>query len=222
MNNQSDPLLLSALENERRYTAKELHDGVAQTTLQLGLQVAICRKLMERNQTDLLTAELLHLEERIQVASGQVKALIQDLRPPAIDPDTLDLQHYIEYSVQIHHQRGGPPVSFQNRLNGDVKLSELQMLGLMRIVQEGLLNVRKHAQAQHVRLTISAEPDTLYLIIADDGRGFDSGEVASRTIDTGGVGLLNLQMRTKAVGGTLNVTRDSIGSGTKITIMLPL
>jgi len=69
MSETFDPLLLNSLENERRYTAKELHDGVAQTTLQLGLQVGICRKLLEHDHMDMLAAELVQLEERIQTAS---------------------------------------------------------------------------------------------------------------------------------------------------------
>jgi two-component system sensor histidine kinase DegS len=223
MNDHADHLLLEALENERRYTAKELHDGVAQTTLQLGLQVGICRKLLERNNLESLTEELASLEERIGLTSMQVRALIQDLRPPAFEQDALDLNDYIQSAVEVHHQREGVPVSYQYKVSTDAPiLSDAQMLGLMRIVQEALLNVRKHSQADGVRLTVSIEEDNLYLTIADDGRGFDPSEVATRAVDKGGVGLTNLRMRTKAVGGNLTVARDSIGSGTKITVILPL
>ena len=62
--------LLTALENERRYAARELHDGVAQTTLQLGLQAGICRKLLEHGKLEMLADELAQLETRIQMASG--------------------------------------------------------------------------------------------------------------------------------------------------------
>jgi signal transduction histidine kinase len=224
MNNQADHLLLDALEDERRYTAKELHDGVAQTTLQLGLQVGICRKLLERGNLEALGEELVRLEDRIGLTSGQVRALIQDLRPPAFEKEEqLDLNDFIQSAVDIHHQRGGVPVAYQYKLSPNASvLSDAQLLGLMRIVQEALLNVRKHSEAHSVRLTVVIEEGNLYLTIADDGRGFDPSEVATRALDKGGVGLTNLRMRTKAVGGNLTVARDSIGSGTKITIILPL
>lgn len=221
MNKKSDQLLLDALENERRYTAKELHDGVAQTSLQLGLQASICRKLLERNQLDMLTTELSNLEDRVQKVSAQVRELIQDLRPPALDSDDPTLDDFIQHAIELHHQRGGPAVSYHYKANpGEFKLSAEQMLGLMRIVQEGLLNVRKHAAANNVRLSITVEQGILYLTIADDGKGFNPAEVEARVLDTGGAGLTNLQMRTQAVGGTLAVARDTTGSGTKITVIL--
>jgi two-component system sensor histidine kinase DegS len=80
--------LLQALENERRYTARELHDGVAQTTLQLGLQAGICRKLLERGNLAMLNQELIELEARIQLASTQVRDLIADMRPQ-LEPEQL-------------------------------------------------------------------------------------------------------------------------------------
>jgi signal transduction histidine kinase len=222
MSDNSDQLLLDALENERRYTAKELHDGVAQTTLQLGLQAGICRKLLEHNQLEMLASELLQLEKRSQKASGQIRELIQDLRPPALDNDTPSLDDFIKYAVDIHHQRGGAAVSYQYYDSANkIDLVPAQMLGLMRIVQEGLLNIRKHAAAESVRLTVSGEQGTLYLTIADNGKGFDSAEVEARPMHKGGAGLTNLRMRTRAVGGSLTVARDTTGSGTKITVILP-
>lgn len=223
MSEKNNPTLLDALENERRYIAKELHDGVAQTTLQLGLQAGICRKLLERNQLELLLNELGQLEERSQKASGQLREIIQDLRPPMLETDEdSTLNDYITYAITLHHRRGGAPVAYQYKIQADddLRLTPAQMLGLMRIVQEGLLNTRKHAIANSVRLTVTMEPGTLYLTIADDGRGFDPAEVASRLVDRGGVGLDNLLMRAQAVGGSLNVARDTTGSGTKIMVVL--
>lgn len=220
--NYSEPTLLDALENERRLTANALHDGVAQTTLQLGLQAGICRKLMEHNQFDMLAAELVQLEERIQVASNQVKALIQDLRPPIIDSDSPDLQHFIEYAIQVHHQRGGAPVTFLNKLEMDTGLAQPQMLGLMRIVQERLELVRKYAQASQVQVTLWAGRDTLYLRITNDGKGIDTVKVNSPGVVENGtrMGLQNLQIRISAVGGLLDVANEA-GVGA-ITIQVPL
>ena len=216
-------LLLDALENERRYTAKELHDGVAQTTLQLGLQVGICRKLLERNNLEMLTSELAQLEKQVQKASGQVKDLIQDLRPPTIEGKG-DLDEYIRYVIDVHLARDGAPVDYQftDPQEQTVHLSQVRILGLARIIQEALLNVRKHANAKQVRFSVSIEDENLYLTITDDGQGFDSAEVQDRLLDKGGAGLTNLNMRTQAVGGTLGVARGTTGIGTRVTVNLSL
>lgn len=222
MNTYKNQPVLDALESERRYTAKELHDGVAQTTLQLGLQAGICRKLLDHNRIDMLAAELAQLEERAQVASGQVRALIQDLRPPILNDGAESLQDYLAYTVEVHHQRNGPPVDFQYTLkDSDISLSDSQKLGLMRIIQEGLLNVRKHAQAQHVLLRVWLEQEQLCLTLADDGQGFDPAEVAARPTHKGGAGLDNLRTRIAAAGGSLTVGRGTTSRGTSITVILP-
>jgi len=220
MTNQSDELL-KALETERYYVAKELHDGVAQTTLQLGLQTGICRKLLETGKLEMLENELAQMEERSQLASGQVREMIADMRPPIVEPDA-GLEGYIQYVLDTHTGRGGPSVDYQFNASDQMPdFTSIQVLTLVRIIQEALLNIRKHTKAQNVRLSISAEEDHLYITIADDGSGFDPAEVEARSVDKGGAGLTNLRRRAKAIGGELSISRDLIGHGTKVTIILP-
>jgi signal transduction histidine kinase len=218
--NDSFDRLLAALEDERRYMARELHDGVAQTTLQLGLQVGICKKLLERGNLELLAGELARLEERIQVASGQVRDMIADLRPPLIDPGE-GINTYLKYLVDIHTQRGGPPVAYQfDWPEQQGSLTPQQTLALARVVQEALLNIRKHAQAENVRLTLGTEAGGLYMSVADNGQGFDVAEVQARPTDKGGAGLVNLHAQVEAVGGSLAISRKADG-WTEIMVRLP-
>jgi two-component system sensor histidine kinase DegS len=219
MPDSSDQLLIT-LENERRYMARELHDGVAQTTLQLGLQVGICNKLLERGNLEMLTRELAQLEERIQLASQQTREIINDLRPPVVAPGS-NLDDYIQKLIETHLERGGPAVAYQfNWPEREVRLTELQMLTLARLVQEALLNIRKHANANQIQLDFQAGSEALYLSIADNGRGFDIHEAESRSADKGGAGLANLRARAEAIGGMLTITRDAAG-WTKLTVQLP-
>jgi signal transduction histidine kinase len=218
--NDSFDRLLAALEDERRYMARELHDGVAQTTLQLGLQVGICKKLLERGNLELLAGELARLEERIQVASGQVRDMIADLRPPLIDPGE-GINTYLKYLVDIHTQRGGPPVAYQfDWPEQQGSLTPQQTLALARVVQEALLNIRKHAQAENVRMILSTEAGGLYMSVADNGQGFDVAEVQARPTDKGGAGLANLHAQVEAVGGSLAISRKADG-WTEIMVRLP-
>jgi two-component system sensor histidine kinase DegS len=211
--------LLTALENERRYVARELHDGVAQTTLQLGLQAGICRKLLEHNKLELLADELAQLEERIQVASNQMRELIADMRPPKVDPDA-NLDTHLQHIIDIHLERGGPAIEYGFQWSDEAAgLSDQQRLALARVVQEALLNIRKHARAETVRLKLGDDEEKFYVIIADDGRGFDLAEVEARPTDNGGAGLANLRARVEASGGRLTV--DSGTNGTNVTVTLP-
>lgn len=213
--------LLSILENERRYTARELHDGVAQTTLQLGLQAGICGKLLADGHLEMLAKTLTEMEERIQLASTQVREMIADMRPPRLEPDA-DLDTYIQQAIDTHLERGGPPVEYRFEWSGRLPdLSAQQRLALFRIVQEALLNVRKHAEAERIRLILLEDNHNFFVIISDNGQGFDPVEVAARPVDKGGAGLANLQARAQAVGGSLNITRDTTGDWTEVMLRLP-
>jgi len=97
--------------------------------------------------------------------------------------------------------------------------SRIQILGLVRIVQEALLNIRKHARASQVSLTFSVEDGQPRLMIADDGQGFDTAEVAARSVDKGGAGLANMQSRAQALGGRLTVA--SSAARTSVTLTWP-
>jgi signal transduction histidine kinase len=210
-------ILLNTLEDERRYVARELHDGVAQTTLQLGLQVGICRKLLDRGNLEMLAEELAQLEERVQTASSQVRDVVADMRRPQIEPDSA-LDEYIQRAIDSHLTRGGPPVDCECDFSNFPPCSLQQKLALYRILQEALLNIRKHAQAQNVHLRMVQDDKNLCLMITDDGRGFKMAEVKARPIDKGGAGLANLQVRAQAVGGTVTVGSNASGKGTEIKI----
>ncbi|MCB0192450.1 MAG: hypothetical protein KDJ65_10945 [Anaerolineae bacterium] len=212
--NRCAKTLLSALEQERRYVAKELHDGVAQTTLQLGLQAGICSKLLEHGKYDMLEDELAHLQERIQLASGQVRDMISDMRSP-LTPNGESLVDYLKGSVQTHIQRGGPDVTFDfKELEADFRVSEEEKLALTRLVQEALLNIRKHSHATRVRLHVSTKIDATYITIIDNGQGSASAMEM-------GAGLKNMKTRLEAIGGSLMIENEAKGSGLQITARLP-
>ena len=210
-------ILLNTLEDERRYVARELHDGVAQTTLQLGLQAGICRKLLDRGNLEMLADELAKLEERIQTASHQVREVIADMRRPQIQPDS-DLNEYIQRAIDTHLTRGGPPVDCECDFSGFPHYSVQQKLALYRVLQEALLNIRKHANAQNVHISMLNNHKDFTLVIADDGQGFDLAEVKSRPIDKGGAGFANLEVRAQAVGGAVTVGPNANGKGSEVKI----
>ncbi len=170
----------------------------------------------------MLVEQLLEMEERINVASGQVRDMIADFRPPLVEPGS-GLIEYLDFAVKIHHERGGAPITFRNRLGQVVPhLSAQKILTLSRIVQEALFNIRKHAAADNVLLDLTATERYLTLTVADDGRGFDIDEVEHRSPDKGGAGLQNMRARAKAVGGGVRITQGTTEGGTAVILTLPL
>lgn len=215
----SSEQLLAALENERYYVARELHDGVAQTTLQLNLQIGICRKLLEHGQQERLTGELAELEQRIHQAADQMRRMIADMRPPKVSAEA-GLDEYLQHLIDIHLERGGPAVTYHPSVDHSLELLPNQIVALTRAVQECLLNIRKHAEAQQVCFQISEDETYFQFKITDDGQGFDLAELKTRTTDKGGAGLANLYARVEAIGGTLTIVSHT-GQGTEVTITLP-
>ncbi len=212
---------LTAMENERRYVARELHDGVAQTTLQLGLQVGICRKMLERGMVEMLAQELATLESRVHHASAQVREIIADMRPPRLDVDA-SLVEYLQQAIDTHQERGGARVEFHSHLTGPVPdFLPRHKLTIQRIVQEALLNVRKHARANNVSLSLTNDEHNLYLTIRDDGVGFEVSEAEARPADRQAAGLANMHARAAALRGSLSIHSSPGAGGTEFKLAIP-
>ncbi len=212
---------LQMVENERNYVARELHDGVAQTTQQLILQAGLCRKLLERRRLEMLAEELFTLEARAQHASQQVRELIADMRPPRAEPNA-PFVAWVRAEIDTHLMRGGPPTEFELQTHEPIPaLSDDIRIALIRILQEALLNARKHAKAQRMSVALSLNEDTLRLTVADDGQGFSVGELRARQPDRGGAGLQAMRARARALGGSFRI-QTGLGQGTRIEASIPI
>jgi two-component system sensor histidine kinase DegS len=212
---------LQMLENERNYVARELHDGLAQTAQQLILQAGLCRKLLERRRLDILAEELVTLEARAQHASQQVRDIIADMRPPHGEPDAPFVE-WVRAEIDTHLKRGGPSTEFELQTQQPIpKLPDATCMALLRILQEALLNVRKHAQAQRVLVTLWLADNTLRLTVKDDGLGFSPGELRARPREAGGAGLQGMRVRSQALGGEFKV-QTGPGQGTLVEASIRL
>jgi signal transduction histidine kinase len=212
---------LQTAENERSYVARELHDGVAHTTQQIILQAGLCRKLLERRRLETLAEELATLEARVQYASQQVRDLIADLRPPHGEPDALFVE-WVRAEIDTHLNRGGPPTEFELQADRPIpRLPDTTRIALIRILQEALLNTRKHARAQQVRVALTLDDKLLRLTVKDDGQGFRPSELRARPPDAGGAGLQAMRARARALGGEFMV-QTGPGQGTQVEANIPL
>lgn len=209
---------LSIAENERRYVAQELHDHVAQTLLQMNMQVSICQQYLHMGATDALKAELALLEQQTHTASKQLREMISDLLPPFSKDGSF--KTWLIKHISTHRKRGGAPISFS--ISGSVTaLSSTQQLAVARIIQEALQNIRKHAQADKIDLSIQAGETRFQLTITDDGIGFDDALIPNPLTERGGAGVVNMFIRAEAIGATLDI-KSKPGKGTFIQLTVPL
>jgi PAS domain S-box-containing protein len=203
---------LAALR-ERERVARELHDGLAQVLGFVRLQAEAARGLLRRDPT---TAEayLNRLADAALDAHGEVRAFITGSAP---GPEVGWLAA-IAASTRRTGEDAGLDVELRVSpdLDGDA-LAEPVAAHLIRIVQEALHNVRKHARASRVAVTVDAVGAWVEVVVADDGAGL-ADPVASTT-DTG-FGLRFMHERAAAAGGSLAIASEP-GGGTRVSVRVP-
>jgi signal transduction histidine kinase len=142
-----------------------------------------------------------------------------ELRPTALDD--FGLHTTLVNYVEEWSERSGVGVDFHSTGLDGKRLPSPIETALYRVVQEGLTNVLKHAQARRVSLIIQSSLDQVLAILEDDGRGFDADAAISSRGPRGRLGLLGMRERVALVGGTLTI-ESTPGRGTTIFARIPL
>ncbi|MFO1412887.1 MAG: histidine kinase [Burkholderiales bacterium] len=194
--------VLRVQEDERRALARELHDEVGQH-----LNAAKLDAVALRDAAGVPDAAVLRLVAEIDSLEGVVRRLVGRLRPAGLDE--LGLAAAVEACVDGWRARM-PDVDFRVRIDDRVEgLDEATNITAFRLVQEGLTNVAKHAQARivDIALTTDAAHGDVVLAVSDDGAGSASG--------TGGrgMGLGGMRERVEALAGRFEVVRREPGFG---------
>jgi signal transduction histidine kinase len=202
-----------AAEEERHRLSRDVHDGIAQQVYMLTLGLETIAALVAEDHTD----------ERV---TGRVEALVRLAKQTLLDTrnllfdlgdvmtgetglDTLIRNQACEFAATTG-------IAVDVRVCGaERRLSAIAVSEVYRVVQEGLANVYKHAQATSVVLRLCYGNNAVTVTIGDDGRGFEPAAVGGR-----GHGLSNMQARAARLGGRLAVA-SSVGAGTTLTVVVP-
>jgi signal transduction histidine kinase/YHS domain-containing protein len=203
----------TAQEAERSRLARELHDEIVQQLIALGHSVDRVQRLLERDVAQ-ATERLQTMRASITGLVDELRSIIGDLRPPALDE--LGLLPAVELLLQRTRQ-GGPEVTLM--VQGDERrLAPQSELALFRIVQEAWSNIRRHAQARQADFRFTYTPDGLVVTISDDGIGF--APPTDEEAPDGHWGLRGIRERTELTGGSLRVTSQP-GHGTQLVVTIP-
>jgi PAS domain S-box-containing protein len=208
--------LVEVQEEERRAIARELHDRVGQSLSALNINLVIMNDQISKDSKKLIGSRLddsLHL---VSETIALVRDVMSNLRPAVLDDYGLEaaLQSYIDefkfrYGIQVVLNQSDKPIS---RLGASLEMT------FLRIAQEALMNIARHAQASQVTLSLRQENNAICLTVQDNGIGIESWQEANRP---GSHGLTIMRERAEAFGGNLKV-RSVPSKGTKIEVSIPI
>jgi signal transduction histidine kinase len=207
-----------AIVEERERIARELHDGMAQLLGYVNTKAMAVRLMLKNRQTDAADKHLLQLEEASRALFVDVREAILGLKMSGQNggglPDALR-----EYTGQFSRLSSLPvDVKIDPGAEG-LSLPAETELQLMRIVQESLTNVRKHASANTAAVSLNLNGQALELKVKDDGVGFEPGR--SRGTNWTHYGLSTMRERAEAIGAAFTLESDP-GTGTCIIVRLKL
>jgi two-component system sensor histidine kinase UhpB len=206
--------LSTAQEAERSRLARELHDEVVQQLIALGHGVNRVQRLIERGEDAQAQERLQAIRGSINSLVGELRVVIGDLRPPALEE--LGLLPAVELLLQRSGE-GSPEVNLIVQ-GEERRLAPQSELALFRIVQEAWSNIRRHAEARHVDVVFTYGHDGLVMTITDDGKGFTPPD--DHDAPDGHWGLRGMRERAELTGGTASLT-SATGNGTQITVQIP-
>jgi signal transduction histidine kinase len=202
---------LSIVE-ERNRLARDLHDSVAQKLFGVTLTAEAAATLLERDPAK-ARVELERLGELSREAMDELRSLVHELRPPALDAEGLvtTLRKHVEVVRRVHGVEIGLEVQ------GSPERSPRRDGEVFRIAQEALSNAVRHAAPTRVEVTLAARDGRLVLTVADDGSGFDPAERALRSRR---LGLTSMEERAELVGGRLTI-ESAPSAGTTVRLEVP-
>jgi signal transduction histidine kinase len=207
--------LITEREDERKALARELHDQVIQDLLGLNYHL---EEAEENEKSQTLRQELAAIRQGIRMVVSELRQVCSDLRPPTID------HHGLSAAIDSLTHDWGQRNDIQVQLEMDPALGRLPEtieLSVFRIVQEGLNNIRKHAEARHVRLSLQRTSSANLLVrLEDDGRGLSAPADLASFSTSKHFGLVGISERVALLGGSMNI-ESSAGGGMILHVEIP-
>ena len=202
---------------ERARFARELHDGAVQSLIAVEMQVDVLKRQAETTP-EVVGPELSRIQGLLREEVLKLRELMQQMK--SIDVDSRRLLSVITDAVERFERETGISARFVTEI-GKLEMPDKICRELLRIVQEGLVNIRKHSRARHALVRLGADPTEWSLTMEDDGRGFPfSGSLTAEEMDQLGKGPTIIKERVRLIGGGLTVESNP-GLGTRLQIKVP-
>lgn len=206
--------IIEAQEDERKRLSREIHDGPAQMMANVMMRSDLIEKIYKERSAAEAISEIRNMKKMVRSALYEVRRIIYDLRPMALDDLGLvpTLKKYLQ-TIEEYHKT--TRIQFIN-LGDDKRLPTKYEVALFRMIQESVQNALKHANAATIQVKLEIKRDNVMAVIKDDGQGFDLNDKKPESF-----GLLGIRERVELLEGELDI-HSKIGAGTLVIIQVPL
>jgi PAS domain S-box-containing protein len=202
-------------EEERRKTAREVHDQVSQP---LGLARMLLTAAQSTEETDSSQEKMNKASELLATAIGELRRITLDLHPPVLD--SFGVGSAIESAVEDFIAATGITVEIKIEYRAMEESSSLRAF-LLRAAKELLVNVAKHGEATKVSVALRRSGENLVLRVSDNGKGFEVNRSMGKGNAPKGIGLIALEERSASFGGNCRLISNP-GKGTRAELVLPI
>jgi signal transduction histidine kinase len=202
---------------ERARFARELHDGAIQSLIGVEMQLDVLRR-QSGTQAPVVNAELGRIQKLLREEVLKLRELMQAMKSFEVDADRL--LGFISDTVERFRRETGIAAEFASELER-VDLAPRVCRELARIVQESLVNVRKHSGARNVLVRLARRAENLQLTVEDDGKGFSfSGRLSDAELAASGKGPTVIRERVRLLAGELAI-ESTPGHGARLEVRIP-
>jgi len=206
--------IIEAQEVERKRISRDIHDGPAQMLANILIRSEIIDLSFRDGDIDNALKEIKSIRENIRSSLKEVRRIIYDLRPMALDD--LGLFPTVKKHVQTMSEYHNIDISL-NLLGDEKRLEASYEIAIFRLVQEALQNAIKHADATRINVALETLPDQITIIVRDNGKGFDPEALPQNDHS---FGLVGMKERVETLDGEL-IIDSKVGKGTRVNIVIP-
>jgi two-component system sensor histidine kinase DegS len=210
--------IILAQEEERKRIAREIHDGLAQTMANVVLRSEIAERMLGMQQYPAVKEELVDLKGQVRGSLEEVRKIIFNLRPMALDD--LGLTPTLRKYIQDFEEKTKVHTKF-DVVGRETRLPSGMEVAIFRLVQECFSNVLKHSNASSVALEITFQIQMVKITIQDNGIGFDVDYTEARASAGNHFGLMGMRERVELLEGRLDI-ESALGEGTRISMLIPI
>lgn len=211
--------IILAQEEERKRIAREIHDGPAQAMANMVLRSEIAELMIDRQEYATVKEELSDLKIAVRTGLEEVRKIIFNLRPMALDD--LGLMPTLRKYVQDFEDRNKIHIRFEV-LGIEARLPSAMEVAIFRLVQEALSNVWKHSQASHAAVEITYQRQMVKIAVKDNGVGFSLDKLEAMIAKGNShFGIMGMRERVELLGGRMDIESQP-NAGAKLTMIIPI
>jgi two-component system sensor histidine kinase DegS len=205
--------IIAAQEEERKKLSREIHDGPAQMMANVLMRADLIERIYRDKGIEEAMKEISELKATVREALSEVRRIIYDLRPMALD-DLGIVPTLKKYLSTIMDYNKGVDIHFQS-YNSEIRLPSNYEVAIFRLVQECVNNAVKHGSPTDIWVKLEWNKNHLNVIVKDNGRGFNIDEKREQSF-----GIIGMRERVEILDGSMEI-KTKIGSGTIVIFKIP-